>query len=667
MDIHVHGSPRLHYGHNGYLQAPHSKDDGLQFLSLEEKECILFFEETIDSLEEGLEDDGAGLSSRGSTPVENIQVTSSPAGSSIPNTTIAPGLIEHDIIDLVHSTPDFTMPDFQSLSVTPQAYFETKPMRDHTVSPPATDDAFEDSVHQPPPGSIPTPVIIASKIAEHQGTSATSSLPSVLIQHRSSLESPHSPPSKHGPPTHAKPHRLPDNISIVRGSQEPSPQSIATAAVNMQERRSQMLANLPPSSHPLQGGEPACVRNLPSRSVSFKDLAPDKSRMEALSMLGLTQGRTLPVTSTKTESSNVTPANSNTNKVGNGAEVASKSAHTYNNIVNNASISPNSTVSQKNSPNKVSYSADTASNSAHTSSANISPNTTISQKKNSSTYTQSSPTSYESKAKSEIFTSNFNSYGGKSAVILPAATDTFPNHANQNRRSSSASAEVTHSDFNSYGGKTIMLNPTASFRAESSPSPGSPAVRPEPAEIQINSFGGRSKVINPSVHADLSDEPVYRPRSNSHSPSSTITHATHHSDLHSPTGSKSRIFTPSKAESQHMVLHYSSPARDEVQPDVNTHEAKPKAVSPHHPDPVYQPLGRSRLASAPPTPAPKPHRPTASLRPRPDPIPSEIRNRPPPKPSFRTQGITVQFSGKGATDEARRDALRKLGLLKETS
>lgn len=32
---------------------------------------------------------------------------------------------------------------------------------------------------------------------------------------------------------------------------------------------------------------------------------------------------------------------------------------------------------------------------------------------------------------------------------------------------------------------------------------------------------------------------------------------------------------------------------------------------------------------------------------------------------FRPQGVTVQFSGRGSTEEARREALRKLGLLKE--
>uniref|UniRef100_A0A8C5TF82 Proline and serine rich 2 n=1 Tax=Malurus cyaneus samueli TaxID=2593467 RepID=A0A8C5TF82_9PASS len=39
-----------------------------------------------------------------------------------------------------------------------------------------------------------------------------------------------------------------------------------------------------------------------------------------------------------------------------------------------------------------------------------------------------------------------------------------------------------------------------------------------------------------------------------------------------------------------------------------------------------------------------------------------------PRPSgFRSQGVTVKFSGRGSTEEARREALRKLGLLKETA
>ncbi|KAL7857766.1 hypothetical protein AOLI_G00178680 [Acnodon oligacanthus] len=678
MDIHVHGNPRLHYGHNGYHQAPHSKEDGLQFLSLEEKECILFFEETIDSLDDGLGEDGTGLTPDRSTNMDHLQTAPHSTVSPAPITATAPSLIEHDIIDLVHSTPDLAMPDFQSLAVTPVAHFEIKSKRNPTESVSVVStgsDAFEESSHQPPPGSVPTPVIIASKIAEHQGTSGTSSLPSVLVQRGRSLESPNSPPSRLGPPTHAKPHRLPDNINMMLGSREPSPQSIATAAVNMQERRSQMLANLPPSAHPLEGGEPACVSKPPLRSVSFRDPALDKSRMEALSMLGLNQAKTMPanmvpVTGTKAQSS----ANSANNKAGSSVEITSRSTHTYSNVVNNANISPNTTVSQKNSsPYKMSSSA-TTNSSAHTynnavNHANTSPNTTISQKKNSSstTFTQSSTSSYQPKARSEFSTSSFNSYGGKSAVITPAPTDTLSNHANHDKRSNTApvSAEVTHSDFNSYGGKTIVLNPTASFRAESAPSPSTLLVRPEPTEVQINSYGGKSRVINPSAQTDLLDEPAYRPRSHSTSPSSTITASTHRAGLHSPTGGKSSIFPPAKADGQH--ISFSSTVRDEAQPDLNSHEAKPKTVSPLQPDPVYQPVSRSRLATMPSTPAPRPQWPTGSPRPRPDPIPQEIRSKPPSKPSFRTQGITVQFSGKGATDEARRDALRKLGLLKNTS
>uniref|UniRef100_A0A8C1MMW6 Proline and serine rich 2 n=1 Tax=Cyprinus carpio TaxID=7962 RepID=A0A8C1MMW6_CYPCA len=110
-------------------------------------------------------------------------------------------------------------------------------------------------------------------------------------QHRLSLESPTNPSTKHGPSTHAKPARLPDSIGMLQSSREHIPHSIAAEAVSFQERRAQMLANLSGPAHPLDGGEPACVRNLPMRSISFRDPTPDKSRMEALSKLGLAQRR----------------------------------------------------------------------------------------------------------------------------------------------------------------------------------------------------------------------------------------------------------------------------------------------------------------------------------------------------------------------------------------
>ncbi|XP_026066194.1 uncharacterized protein LOC113048538 isoform X2 [Carassius auratus] len=151
----------------------HKKDDDLQFLSLEERDCILFFEEIICSLEEDDE------------RKDPRWYTTAP---------------HHDIIDLVHATPDHSkprdtlpvIPDFQELIIRPEMHCQAKAKRDVVVS------------------------------QEH-------------FRHLPSLES-----TRHGPPTHAKPSPLPDRISVLLGSKPRT------------------------------------------RSISFRDPTPEKSRMEAL-------------------------------------------------------------------------------------------------------------------------------------------------------------------------------------------------------------------------------------------------------------------------------------------------------------------------------------------------------------------------------------------------
>uniref|UniRef100_A0A4W6C2Y1 Proline and serine rich 2 n=1 Tax=Lates calcarifer TaxID=8187 RepID=A0A4W6C2Y1_LATCA len=147
-----------------------------------------------------------------------------------------------------------------------------------------------------PPGCIPTPVLIAQKIAENQAGGTSNLLPSLL--RRRSFESENSPshsadlPVKQGPPTSAKPTRFPANISVILGSKEHQNQSLAN--VNIQERRAQMLANLTGTLHPLLPEDPEQeqkTRNIPTRSISFRDPTPDKSRMEALSKLGLNRNQ----------------------------------------------------------------------------------------------------------------------------------------------------------------------------------------------------------------------------------------------------------------------------------------------------------------------------------------------------------------------------------------
>ncbi|KAF7701761.1 putative GPI-anchored protein pfl2 [Silurus meridionalis] len=697
MDVHVHGNPRPYYRLNGYRQA---KDDGLQFLSTEEKECILFFEETIDSLDEDFNDED--LTSRRRTPAEGLKTPSNSMFNSAGD--VSPRLMEHDIIDLVHS------PNFQSHAVTPEPYYETIVKRDSVdgvvTSQTTSSAAHEETSHQPPPGSVPTPVVIASKIAEHQGTGGIT--PSTLLCHRRSLESKREP---------ARAPCLPSKISMTRGNRDPSPHSIATAAVNIQERRSLMLANLPVGFHPLEGGEPSCMRSAPTRSVSFRDVEPEKSRMEALSKLGLMGGQTTNLTANvhtkrsssitspnsgayKANSSDASPvqnipkvSSSGASSVQNPPKVSSSGASPVQNPpkvsssgaspvqnppkvsssgaspvqnppkvsssgasfvqnppkVSSSGASPvqnppkvsSSGASPVQNPPKVSNRANSASNSAYKASSNASspipspnnanrvssstqahvsnkinpssniPDIIISQKKNINTSAAQpkSSLSYEPKPRSEI-SSNFNYYGGKTAQITSVTKDTT---VKQDRRSSlpPTSADVKQTNFNSYGGKSIVLNPTFSVKADSNSSPSADV--DEPPETQFNSYGGRSRVFHPAGNTDLSEGAKYN-----NLPTSTVPPTTHPGDA-----------------------------------------TKPKHLPP---DPGNQSIVRSRSSTVPPQTFSKP---TVSLRPRPDPVPPEILSK--PAPSFRNQGITVQFSGKGTTGEARRDALRRLGLLKNTS
>lgn len=89
------------------------EDDALQFLSREEQECLQFFEKTIDSLEESLEDNdqkawpSVGTSSRSLEAAEG-PLASSPS-SALPLSSLharPPSPKDQDIIDLVRPELD---------------------------------------------------------------------------------------------------------------------------------------------------------------------------------------------------------------------------------------------------------------------------------------------------------------------------------------------------------------------------------------------------------------------------------------------------------------------------------------------------------------------------------------------------------------------------------
>uniref|UniRef100_A0A3B5LTI2 Proline and serine rich 2 n=1 Tax=Xiphophorus couchianus TaxID=32473 RepID=A0A3B5LTI2_9TELE len=272
----------------------------------EEQECLQYFEETIESLEDGIDEEQQRLGQR-SRPELNSRPFDSVGrhGSLAPNSEVSPNYI----IDLVHSEPDLVHAaepvyspahqDFYHMPYTPESNFEAKPRHDvfpSEYNPPLRSASFgttdsHSSYH--PPGSVPTPVLIAQQLAENQGDGTSNSHPSSLLR-RLSMESEKTPRDrsnisvKHGPGPSSKPAHYPPNIHVVHGGKEPQ---IPVANVNIHERQEQMLAHLAGTSHPLLQHIEDDTRNSPSRSISFKDPEPDKSRMEALSKLGLTRGR----------------------------------------------------------------------------------------------------------------------------------------------------------------------------------------------------------------------------------------------------------------------------------------------------------------------------------------------------------------------------------------
>lgn len=447
-----------------------------------------------------------------------------------------------------------------------------------------------------PPGCIPTPVLIAQKIAENQAGGTANFHPSSFLR-RSSLETDKPPsysadlPVKQGPPISAKPSRFPANISVILGSKEHQNQSLAN--VNIHERRAQMLANLS-GSHPLLQEDPQQAmeqkaRNVPTRSISFKDPSPDKSRMEALSKLGLTRNRAMSGGMSLLSLDPLT-----------GAETSAKPLE-----------------------------------------ASAPPVTETSIRLPESNVTTSRQSQIHVDRKSEILrTNSLRSHEDRNPQPNPSppavTQSSYYPPLLENKASTSPPPEVTLLEFNSYGGKSIVVNPSVSSRSEPATSPTShePKILPpalaNPSEF--NPYGGKTKVMVPApVAVTRSDLPDIL--------------------------------------SSHIDKSQTLPAKSELLPtELNSYGGKSRTINPS--------TGLNRSSDSPaksfkapaPTPAPRPPRhsyhgavtPKAAQRAL---SPDHKRRS---GSLFRPQGITVQFSGRGTTDASRKEALRKLGLLKES-
>ncbi|XP_018595058.2 proline and serine-rich protein 2-like isoform X1 [Scleropages formosus] len=666
------------------------ESETLKFLSREERECIMFLEETIDSLDHDLQDP---VSKRSSGNIPTVgQRSLSPK--------------EQDIIDLVQNQPNPrrdvlynpSPPDFQAMVLPPEAHFGMwaqhgptenfhhdfkLPSSLNSSAPPENMSSTSHPLYHPA-GLVPTPVIIAHKIAEHQKVGGGTVPSTVLPDRHHSLD--HTTPDhpvKQGPPTAVKPNRYPSNINIVRARKDVNK---GITAPSVQELKAQVLTHLT-GQHNL---EESHVRSIPSWSSSCRDPDPEKSRMEALSKLGLTADRP--------------PSGKWSNAV-----VSTNQPGISVNNIGYADSSPEPVPSSIVSTSKT----DTSSTDFNSygrktrvlsTSSSVKRNTDVDHLTNfdSRPATVSLP-SDSGFTKTEISTS---SYGGKSKVMTPASSikydpdnhhlsdsDNMPTTVSPDFTSSVLKTEVLG---NSYGGKSKVMIPASSIKydpgshhlsnSDNMPTTVSPNSTSSILKTEVlgNSYGGKSKVMIPA--SSIKYDPGSHHLSNSDNMPTTVSPNSTSSILETEVlgnsyGGKSKVMIPAPSVKREVTTHYSDEhygipntvayPSNATEALSNSYGGKSKAigssvastaktetkVAASNPDTVMIPRQKSTVPNA--TSAGL----SSKLNSRPQETPVSSDPRVTPKSSFRLQGVSVQFSGRENTDKSREQALRTLGLL----
>ncbi|NXD79300.1 PRSR2 protein, partial [Halcyon senegalensis] len=298
-------------------------DESLKYLTHEEQDVLMFFEETIDALEDDLEepvqrDSGIHCQSPRSTE-ENVSshsetediidlVQSTPEGSDHegpPSSEMEPALYSALHEDLI----TYSCFDFQGLDATSRTE-SPKPAvpADLPPHPPLPPPSLSEPLPPPPPPpvqhpkllrSVPTPLIMAQKISEQQMESRVR-FPSALKEGNPDRKKTpvangdYFAAPKHPPAPAPKLHRFPSNINITNVSGKEFNETISKAAVNVQERRAQVLANINGGAFLAAELEEKLQKNdflQRNRSSSLRDLSSEQTRYEALTKLGLVKGK----------------------------------------------------------------------------------------------------------------------------------------------------------------------------------------------------------------------------------------------------------------------------------------------------------------------------------------------------------------------------------------
>lgn len=356
-----------------------------------------------------------------------------------------------------------------------------------------------------------------------------------------------------------------------------------------------MLANLGMNQPLLQDDSLHIVgkkpRNVPTRSISFSDPTPNKSRMEALSKLGLTRNRAMSGGMPVQITPNITPLVPLT---GAGSSPTPLEAH-----------HPTTTETGPKSPK------------AHVTTP---PQTLIHADRKPEVRRTSSSRSNDDR-------------NPQPSLSCPAVaqSSSYPPPVENKVSIPQQPSEVTSLALNSYGGKSIVVHPSVGSKSESAPSTTSHEPRTHASALSNpsdpNTYGGKSKVMTPG----------------------------------SLSGSRTEL---PDILSSHMDRGQTLPYKSELlQPEHNSYGGRSRNFNPV--TGLYRTSENPARGSKPPAPTPAP-RPPRHIVPQKPATSLSADNRRRSNSMFRPQGITVQFSGRGEMNESRREALRKLGLLKKS-
>ncbi|KAG8440024.1 hypothetical protein GDO86_005990 [Hymenochirus boettgeri] len=530
-------------------------DENLRYLTNEEKNVLLFFEETLDAFEDDIVADPPLCHNEKFRYLSPIPIE----GSHSEN---------YDIIDLVHVEEKFQQLTPQNSKIVHERKDEKLTelnTKIHTSSPGEKSIPEMAVEHRKLHGAIPTPVVIAKKISEkcvdNIGLSALSSYEGKPELKKSVGTSPISENNFIFPlQGNIKPNNFPSNINVKQVGKQYN-KTIAKAAVSVQERKAKVLANISGPSIVAEETDGRVHNDPLSRKTSFRDIASEQTRYEALTKLGLVKetpvqtgiqtvcASTSPITDDGPLSPNFFPPDPY-KRLSNDNHNISSSLNNY-----HSPLAP-----YQNLPNEphTRYSSELQNSSKNTKTGSKSSTCTPSNKQ---PHEQSRNHYSESKYCNKLKTEHFLPHKNVDNTIICC---------NQNPSSNNnIKAESSHSSL------------------KSDPYSYSP---PKSLAFEIN------KTDSQSISNILKSDP---------SPFVSL--------------GKTVIF---KGESSLMEKNNcpTAPSQDIIEQKMTT---------------VKQDIKRSYSV---------------------------------PRPSgFRPQGITVQFSGREASEDSRKDALRKLGLLKKMS